>query len=47
MSRTIKQKYTKNKAIDKQCRCHGNCSWCLENRMHKHLKKLFNLNKEL
>lgn len=40
MSRTIKHKYTKSKAFDKQCRNNGSCKWCIGNRMYKHLKKL-------
>lgn len=27
------------KRFDKACRNHGDCSWCLENRMHRHKKK--------
>lgn len=42
MSRTIKHKYTKSKAIDKQCRNNGCCKWCLGNRMYKHLKRMIN-----
>ena len=26
--------YLGGKAIDKTCRNHGGCSWCLENRLH-------------
>lgn len=40
MSRTTKHKYTKSKAVDKQCRNNGSCKWCIENRIYKHLKKL-------
>lgn len=40
MSRTVKQQYRKSRAFDKQCRNHGSCKWCFENRMYKHLKKL-------
>lgn len=28
------------KSIDKRCRNHGGCSWCLDNRTHKYKKKL-------
>ena len=26
--------YRKAKAVDKQCRNHGGCPWCKENRLH-------------
>ena len=26
--------YSGGKAIDKTCRNHGSCSWCLSNRLH-------------
>ena len=42
MSRTIKHKYTKSKAIDKTCRNHGSCPWCFGNRMYKNLKRMIN-----
>lgn len=25
--------------IDRTCRCHGGCVWCLNNRLHKDRKK--------
>ena len=28
------------KSIDKRCRNHGGCTWCLENRLHKYKKKM-------
>lgn len=31
-----RKQYTGGKAIDKSCRNHGSCTWCLENRMHKY-----------
>lgn len=40
MSRTIKEAYTKSKRFDKTCRNHGGCSYCLRNRIHKHIKKM-------
>jgi hypothetical protein len=40
MSNTIKKKYTKSRAVSKQCRNHGKCSYCANGRMHKHNKKL-------
>lgn len=40
MSRTIKQKYTGSKAIDKTCRNHGSCAYCTKNRLYKHVKKM-------
>lgn len=39
MSRTIRKPYTKSKAFDKSCRCHGGCEYCLSNRQHKHRKQ--------
>lgn len=40
MSRSYKKnKYTKSKAIDTSCRCHGGCPYCLSNRMHSDNKK--------
>lgn len=32
--------YTGSKAIDKTCRCHGGCSWCLGNRTYKYQKNI-------
>lgn len=32
--------YRKAKAVDRSCRNHGSCLWCLSNRMHKHKKRL-------
>lgn len=26
--------YRGSKSVDKTCRCHGSCTWCLEDRMH-------------
>lgn len=31
--------YTGSKAIDKSCRNHGGCEWCVENRKHKNDKR--------
>lgn len=31
--------YRGAKAIDKTCRNHGSCSWCLSNRLYKNLKR--------
>lgn len=30
-----KQPYRKSRAFDSSCRCHGSCSYCLSNRMHR------------
>ena len=30
--------YSGSKAIDRTCRNHGSCPYCLENRMHKYNK---------
>lgn len=32
MGKTRRREYTGPKAIDKTCRCHGGCPWCLGNR---------------
>lgn len=34
------------KSIDKRCRNHGGCLWCLENRLHKYKKKMGKINYE-
>lgn len=39
MSRSFKKEYTKSKLIDKQCRNHGKCNYCVENRLYKNNKK--------
>lgn len=39
MSRTIRNKYTKAKAISKQCRNGGRCPYCKGNRTYKNIKK--------
>lgn len=31
--------YRGSKAIDKSCRNHGGCEWCLENRRYSTLKR--------
>jgi len=33
-------RYDYAKSVDKQCRNHGSCSWCRENRLHK-FKKVY------
>lgn len=33
-----REKYRRGKAIDKSCRNHGGCDWCLGNRTHKYEK---------
>lgn len=30
-----KQPYRKSRAFDRSCRCHGGCSYCLSNRLHR------------
>ena len=32
--------YYGSKDFDKTCRNHGGCSWCLENRKYKDIKKI-------
>lgn len=40
MSRSYKKnEYTKSKAIDITCRCHGGCPYCLANRKHSEEKR--------
>jgi len=34
MSRTRKRPYTKSKAVDASCRCHGGCPVCTGNRLY-------------
>ena len=35
-----RKQYRGSKAIDKSCRNHGSCEWCVENRRYKTLKRL-------
>lgn len=35
MSRTHKRPYTGSKRFDTSCRCHGSCSYCRDNRLHR------------
>ena len=39
--------YKGAKACDKSCRNHGDCPWCLENRLYKNKKKMFDFLKDL
>ena len=34
-----RKKYYGSKAIDKSCRCHGSCAFCLSNRMYQYKKE--------
>ena len=34
-----RKKYYGSKAIDKSCRCHGSCAFCLANRMYQYKKE--------
>ena len=34
-----RKQFRKAKAVDKQCRNHGNCKWCKENRLHSSKKR--------
>lgn len=36
--------YKGGKAIDRTCRNHGGCDWCLENRLYKNLKRIQSAN---
>lgn len=40
MSRTKKKNYTGSKRFDKNCRNHGSCGYCKNNRLHNANKKL-------
>lgn len=35
-----RKQYTGGKAVAKSCRNHGNCEWCLGNRLYKNLKRI-------
>ena len=39
--------YRGGKAIDKTCRNHGGCDWCLENRTHKYDIRELSMEQEL
>lgn len=39
-----RQVYRGSKRFDCQCRNHGTCSYCLNNRMYKHNKKIAIMN---
>ena len=39
--------YRGGKAIDKMCRNHGGCVWCLGNRTHKNKKREIAVEQEL
>ena len=34
-----RKEYKGAKSVDKMCRNHGGCEWCLENRTHKYIKQ--------
>ena len=34
-----RKEYYGSKAIDKSCRCHGSCAFCLSNRMYQRKKE--------
>jgi hypothetical protein len=36
----FRKPYRKSKSFDRTCRNHGSCSYCLGNRMYKHMKQL-------
>lgn len=42
-----RRQYKGAKACDKSCRNHGDCPWCLENRLYKNKKKMFDFLKDL
>lgn len=35
-----RKKWSFAKSIDKRCRNHGGCDWCLDNRLHKYKKQM-------
>ena len=35
------------KAVDRTCRCHGGCPWCLGNRLYRTLKEQARIDEEL
>ena len=39
MSRTKRKPKTGSKSVDRSCRNNGTCTYCLNNRTHKHKKK--------
>lgn len=39
--------YKGGKAIDRTCRNHGGCDWCLSNRTYKYAKKIQALTERL
>ncbi len=39
--------YYKSKRFDRSCRCHGNCQYCLSNRMYQYKKELLRVKEEL
>ena len=39
--------YTGAKAVDRTCRNHGSCSYCLSNRIHKYVKRADSMNAKL
>lgn len=40
MGKEHRKPYKGSKAIDKSCRNHGGCDWCLGNRKYRYLKIL-------
>lgn len=40
MGKEHRKPYKGSKVIDKSCRNHGDCDWCLGNRKYRHLKIL-------
>ena len=39
-----RKQYKGSKAIDRTCRNHGSCDWCLGNRLYKNLKRIQSAN---
>ena len=35
-----RKQYRKSKSVDKECRNHGNCEWCRNNRLYKNKKRM-------
>lgn len=41
-----RKQYIGAKAIDRTCRNHGSCAWCMGNRMYRHNKKIMKASQE-
>lgn len=39
--------YRGSEAVDRTCRCHGGCPWCLGNRLYRALREQARIDEEL